>query len=86
MVGEPEFISRTECVNTEPLCEPGWLNGREGVEEVASEMVHEAVPHESPEEPPFPLAKLTANRKVTSPEPLEGAVQSTVHVLEFEFE
>ena len=86
MEGEPEFISRTECVNTDPLCEPGWLNGREGVEEVASEMVHESVPHESPEDPPFPLTKLTASRKVISPEPLVGAVQSTVQERELEFE
>ena len=62
------------------------MNGSEGVEEVASDMVHESVPQESPEDPPFPFAKFIANRKVTSPEPLEGAVQSTVQVLELELE
>ena len=62
------------------------MNGSEGVEEVNSDTVHESVPHESPEAPPLPLAKLTARRKVISPVPVEGAVQSTVHVLELELE
>ena len=62
------------------------MKPKEGVEEVNSDTVHESVPHESPEVPPLPLAKFTARRKVTSPVPVEGAVQSTVHVLALEFE
>jgi hypothetical protein len=49
-------------------------------------MVHEAVPHESPEVVPDPSTKFTARLKVVSPEPLEGEVQSTVHERELKLE
>ena len=49
-------------------------------------MVHEAVPHESPEVVPVPSTKFTARLKVVSPEPLEGAVQSIVHERELKLE
>ena len=85
-IGEPELRYRMEWLNTDPRSDPGWFRVQLVGFEVASETVHESVPQESPEVPPFPLAKLIASMKVTSPEPLDGAVQSTVHVLELELE
>ena len=85
-IGEPELRYRMEWLNTDPRSDPGWFRVQLVGFEVASETVHELVPQESPEGALLPLTKLTASRKVTTPVPLDGAVQSTVHVLELELE
>jgi|TARA_B100001250_G_scaffold383686_1_gene377837 hypothetical protein len=62
--GEPESMSNIELLKTEPLSEPGWFGPMVELVglllDVASEIDHESVPHESPDVPPLPSTKLTA--------------------------